>query len=292
MKNKPARLYGRLKKVSDVSSSNLEEMFSIFSRYYLNVTREAFLQDFADKSHVIILRERRTKTIRGFMTLKTFETSVEGRAVVGLFSGDTVIEREFWGQSALRSAFCRLLISTWWKNLLATAGRRPCYWFLISKGYKTYLLLTNNFPTHWPRYDSQVPEFEGAVIRSFAEYLYPGRLETRVLATGGESVSEAWVEACVLPFSQGAPCLREGVAPIRDELRENPNIRFFEQANPGWRQGHELCCLAPIGPEIFLRFVKKASFAMAKYLYGVTASRLSQPGRREMRPLSAEGELR
>ena len=258
---KSAKLYGRLVKVADVSSLDIEEMFAIFSRYYLNVTRDGFLRDFHEKSHVILLRECGTNKIRGFTTLKTFETKADGREIAGLFSGDTVIERDFWGQSALRSAFCRLLIATWWKNLIATWGRRPCYWFLISKGYKTYLLLTNNFPTHWPRFDRTTPGFERAVMRQFAERLYPGRLEARALEGFGANAGEA----CVLPFAAGAPFLGEGVGPGPEELLSNPNIRFFELANPGWREGHELCCLAPIGPAIFFRFVWKAGLAFVRY---------------------------
>ncbi len=259
---KSAKLYGRLVRVADVSSLDIEEMFAIFGRYYLNVTWDGFLRDFQEKSHVILLRERKTNKIRGFTTLKTFETKVDGREIAGLFSGDTVIERDFWGQSALRSAFCRLLIATWWKNLIATGGRRPCYWFLISKGYKTYLLLTNNFPTHWPRFDRVTPDFERAVMRQFAEKLYPGRLRARSLEGFGAQAGEA----CVLPFAAGAPCLREGVAPIREELLQNSNVRFFSLANPGWREGHELCCLAPIGPSVFTRFVCKACVALVKNL--------------------------
>lgn len=286
-KQSGSKLSGRLVKVADVGLSDLEAMFAIFNRYYLNVTWDGFLRDFREKSHVILLRERTTKQIRGFTTLKMFEAMVDGREVAGLFSGDTVIERDFWGQSALRSAFCRLLIVTWWRNLVATAGRRPCYWFLISKGYKTYLLLTNNFPTHWPRHDRTTPAFEREVMRRFAENLYPGRLQARTLEGFGEKAGEA----CVLPFSNGAPCLREGVAPIRDELFANPNIHFFERANPGWREGHELCCLAPIGPQIFLRFVCKSSFAVVKHAVRAAARQVAQVARRGLKPAPVDGAM-
>lgn len=251
--SKSARLKGRLLKVSDVGMADIVELFSIFERYYQNVSLEAFQRDFFEKSHVIVLQESATKKIRGFTTLKTFEVTVGGHKVLGLFSGDTVIERDFWGQSALRSAFCRVLIKTWWENLWTSLGSRPCYWFLISKGYKTYLLMTNNFPTHWPRFDRSTPKFEREVIRRFAEHLYPGRVVDRSPA----AFSERAGDVSVLKFDEGAPCLRESVAPIREDLLKFSNVRFFESANPDWRNGHELCCLAPIGPAVFLKFVAK-----------------------------------
>jgi hypothetical protein len=81
----------------------------------------------------------------------------------------------------------------------------------------------------------------------------------------------------VLPFDQGAPCLREEVAPIRHDLLTNPKIRFFQTANPGWEDGHELCCLAPISPTIFAHFIWRLFYSTAKRSLGLGRSRRLKP---------------
>jgi hypothetical protein len=273
------RLFGRLVDVSDVPDSQLQQMFGIFERYYDNVSWPSFRKDFREKSRVILLFDRRTGLLQGFTTLKTFRSVVQGKEVAGLFSGDTVVEREYWGQPALRATFFRAMLVTWWENLLESKGRRPFYWFLISKGYKTYLLLTNNFQTHWPRYNVPMPDREREIMRTFADSLYPGRANERELKTFTQEKSRSIDRALVLPFDQGAPCLREEVAPIRHDLLTNPKIRFFQIANPGWEEGHELCCLAPISPTIFAHFIWRLFYSTAKRSFGFRGSRRSKAGR-------------
>lgn len=106
----------------------------------------------------------------------------------------------------------------------------PLYWFLISKGYKTYLLMANNFPTHWPRHEKPTPAFAQAVIDGFARQKY-------------RDFYDAERGLIVYPSSHGQ--LKAGVANIdADLLRENRRVAFFQERNPTWQQGDELCCLA------------------------------------------------
>lgn len=283
MKKTSGRLFGRLVDVVDVPDSQLQQMYGIFERYYDNVSWPSFRKDFREKSRVILLFDRRTGLLQGFTTLKTFRSVVQGEEVAGLFSGDTVVEREYWGQPALRATFFKAMLVTWWENLLESKGRRPFYWFLISKGYKTYLLLTNNFHTHWPRYNVPMPDREREIMRTFANSLYPGRVNERELKTfsRGRNISDerSIDRALVLPFDDGAPCLREEVAPIRHDLLTNPKIRFFQIANPGWEEGHELCCLAPISPTIFAHFIWRLFYSTAKRSFGFGRVKRSKSGR-------------
>lgn len=292
MKKPTGRLFGRLVDVSDVPDSQLEQMYGIFERYYDNVSWSAFRKDFREKSRVILLFDRRTGLLQGFTTLKTFCSVVGGEEVAGLFSGDTVVEREYWGQPALRATFFKAMVVTWWENLLESKGRRPFYWFLISKGYKTYLLLTNNFHTHWPRHNVPLPDREREIMRTFAETLYPGRVSERVLNSFGEGFQGQTERALVLPFDQGAPCLRGEVAPIRPDLLTNSKIRYFQIANPGWEEGHELCCLAPISPTIFVHFIWRLLYSTTKRALGFGGKK--KPSRSLVTPagVGAEGATR
>ena len=65
------------------------------------------------------------------------------------------LNKQFWGSPALGIQF---LIYLW--KLKIKSITRPVYWFLISKGYKTYLLMANNFSEHYPRFEKSTPTFE------------------------------------------------------------------------------------------------------------------------------------
>src|SRR5436190_1193060 len=100
------------------------------------------------------------------------------------------------------------------------------YWLLISKGYKTYMLLASNFVNYHPRHDGVVDPKLAGLVRDYTGALFPGRYDER---------------RGILDFGEGAQRLREEVAPITAEMRlNNPVINYFERSNPGWRVGHEL----------------------------------------------------
>ncbi len=234
------KLAGRLVRRDQLGERTERQMFAILDKYYANCTWDQFQKDLSNKNRVILLEDARSGELKGFTTLRQFVTRTkEGREIAGLFSGDTIIEAEYWGQWALKTNFYKAMLIAWWENWLETGGRRPLFWFLISKGYKTYLLLANNFFEHWPRYDAILPQEQKLVIEALAEELYPGRLRA-------VSSQDHLGEGLVLAFEKGSPCLRESVAPITSKHLENPKIRFFQNLNPGWEQGHELCCITPI----------------------------------------------
>jgi hypothetical protein len=175
---------------------------------------------------VIILRDKKTQAIKGFSTQKLFFREIDGRPMVGVFSGDTVVDREYWGDRSLSNGFY------WYLTKLSLRYPwRGIYWHLISKGYKTYLLMTNNFLTHYPRYDRPTPAFEWKIIDQFARELFP----------------DAWrPELGLLVFPEGRhEKLKEGITPITEELKARiPQVNFFAQKNPHWQRGDELVCLA------------------------------------------------
>ena len=106
------------------------------------------------------------------------------------------------------------------------------YWFLISKGYKTYLLISRNFPEYWPRHDRETPPWQAEVLHTLAT----------------EKFGDAYKpELGIVRFDESHGRLKEGVAPIDDALLEHKDIRFFVEQNPGHEEGEELCCIGRIG---------------------------------------------
>lgn len=233
----PERLAASIVPVADLRTEDKARMFALMQKYYEAVTEETFQADLARKDAVILLRDR--GMIQGFSTLVSPQVTLDHRTVYGVFSGDTVIEKQYWGQRALGKAFLRYLFREKLKRPFS-----PLYWLLITKGYKTYLMMANNFAEHFPRYEMTIPPDRKALAEAFYLKLFP---EYYNPATG------------LIRFPTEACRLKSGVAEISDELAaSNPRIAFFEQANPEWRKGVELACLARMTLAMPFRYALKA----------------------------------
>lgn len=233
------RLRAHVLPPEDLSTPDRDRMYAIFTTYYEHVSRPRFDADLAEKDAVIVMRTRRQQAIQGFSTLRHLDLDVDGRRVFGLFSGDTVMERPYWGQRALHRAFLRYFV---WQQL--KRPWTPCYWFLISKGYKTYLLMTNNMPIHYPRYERDMPDDQRRIRDAFATRLFPLQFDAR---------------SGLITFP-GLSCrLKANVAPITAAMcQANPRIAFFARLNPGWQDGTELACLARLTWSTLACSVRKA----------------------------------
>ncbi|MBL7546171.1 MAG: hypothetical protein JNL11_20290 [Bdellovibrionaceae bacterium] len=235
-------VFAEIKPISDVSSLEIERMYSIFSKYYVNHTREQFTIDLFEKNHVILLRDAQHKTIQGFSTLLQVDLALQGFNALGIYSGDTVLEKEYWGNKALGIAFLKYLWMEKVKNPF-----RPVYWFLISKGYKTYLLMANNFKTHFPRVEMETPTHYKVLMDRF----YSHRFSDFYKPSLG-----------VIEFDSKSCCLKEKVAEISTELFKNKKIKYFAEMNPHWDRGHELACIAEMTLLMPLQyFIKKTFFS-------------------------------
>jgi hypothetical protein len=186
---------------------------------------DVFLGDLEKKAGAFLIRRKSDDLLVGFSTLGIYRLQLDGQVVKGLFSGDTIISKAYWGSRALQTAFA-------WK-VLREALKNPFtrqYWLLISKGYKTYLLLSRNFHEFYPRRDARPQDLRlKPLVESYCETLFPGKLDR---------------ETMLLDFGDGANCLKDGVAEVDGHLQAlDPDVRFFEQRNPSWRRGTELPCI-------------------------------------------------
>ncbi len=232
-------------------------MYALFAQYYDEVSRERFDQDMDAKHEVILLRNERGQ-VRGFSTMRDLEVCIDGKMHYGLFSGDTVVAREHWGQRVLGRVFLRELFRKKARHPLS-----PYYWFLISKGYKTYLLMANNFGEHYPRHEKPTPKTEQAVLDAFASEMFPEAYDP---TTG------------VLSFSESLGQLKPGIADITEELCEkNPRVAFYEAKNPTWRQGTELACIARMSFSMPAYYSLKALFKGARRAAEPAKRRLMRP---------------
>lgn len=242
---KKERVKARYVPLRDLSLDDIWAMHVLFEQYYHNVEFSVFFQDLKKKDGVMLLREVNSQNIVGFSTMLTIPFDCDGREVKGLFSGDTIVDRRYWGNREMLRCFVTHLLRLKLKDI-----RTPLYWLLISKGYKTYLVLSNNFPKHYPHYRKASSSLMASVVDQYCEKLYPDAF---------------CAESKLLKFGDGYQKLKDDVAAISEELKEkNPKIRFFEEKNPTWRDGTELPCVGEVSFSMFWQVLRKIFGEAAK----------------------------
>ncbi len=242
------RLRGRIATVASLGQHEREAMWAVFAAHYDDIDRSRFERDLDGKSHVILLRDRRDGLIKGFATLCRQLSVVDGRPVASVFAGDTILDPAYWGQTALQLAFFRYLVASKLRHPAV-----PLYWLLTSKGYKTYLLLTRNFPEHWPRHDRETPPWPAAVLRQLCSERFPETFEP---------------ESGLLRHRVPEGKLRPEVTPIDDRALGEPDIRFFVARNPGHAAGDELCCIGRADLRMLLAYLGKTARRLPRRLAG------------------------
>ena len=104
------KLQGRLVRVAALSPEERGQMFELMDSYYEGVGLSSFDGDLAEKEWVIQLLEPRTGRLCGFSTQMLLRADVAGLPVCALFSGDTIVARDCWGDPALAHVWGRLAL--------------------------------------------------------------------------------------------------------------------------------------------------------------------------------------
>lgn len=216
----------RLAARESLTARETARMFDLMNEVYDAVTPAQFEADLSWKSHVLLLEDA-DGTVQGFTTLAR---NPRGTAAPGcdiLYSGDTVIAPALWGTQELVRGFCFVA-----GQMLAAGGGRKLYWYLLSKGHRTYLYLPLFFHSYFPREVA-----EPGLARLAAECsvkLFPDfwRPDLGVLK---------------FPESHGQLKARQAEASL---LRHNsPRVEFFLRCNPGFASGDELVCMTELHPQ-------------------------------------------
>jgi hypothetical protein len=177
------------------------------------------------------------------------DAQIRGRSVQALYSGDTVIDRNHWGDPALAHA---------WGNFALELADRDrvgeLYWFLTSKGFRTYRYLPLFFCTYYPRPETPAPSWEQSVIDAFGQRV------------GHDSYDP---HRQIVVASPGKDSVRREIAEPGMRLNTDQHVRFFVERNPGFRRGDELCCLAPLSRENFTRVAYRMIHASPQPLNAV-----------------------
>jgi hypothetical protein len=192
------------------------EMYALLHEYFVGTNRARFEADLQEKDAVILLRDAGSGRVKGFSTLMRLNASIDGNDIVAFFSGDTIVDRDFWGETVLSRLWGQTVFAEADRVLSASPGT-VIYWFLICSGYKTWRFL---------------PVFS--------------RVQRILDALGSRKFGDQYVAESGIVRFRDAMSLRSGVADLTDARRRDPYVAFFDRMNPGHVNGDELACLAEV----------------------------------------------
>ncbi len=224
----PSGLVGSIGNPADLSPGDRDQMCRLLAEYFERIDRVHFERDLAEKEWVVLVREPESRQIRGFTTLMRLETIVDGRPIMAIYSGDTIVNESVRGQAELHRVWARDV----WQLAQQHAGV-TVYWFLVSCGYKTYRFFPLFFRDFHPSHDRAMPSEIKRHLDALAQMKFADQYDR---------------DSGVVRFADATP-LRPGVADVTPQRLQDPHVAYYVAANPGHIHGHGLACLAEITPE-------------------------------------------
>jgi hypothetical protein len=232
------KLTGKLLHIEALTKEDKNEMYALMCIYFDRLSHTTFLQDLHEKQWIIILRNKQS-SIKGFSTIMIIDEKINGIDIKAIFSGDTIIDREYWGNWTLFSLFGKFII-----HVMTHYTDKKIFWFLISMGYRTYYLLPLFFNTFYPAFDRPMPAFEKDVLNLLAYNKYSHNYNS---VTG------------IIHSKNGGEFLKSEISTIPEHKLLNPHIHYFVEKNPHYMNGDELACIAPINSENLKSMVYRLS---------------------------------
>lgn len=229
-------LTARVRRRAELDAADVRRMYALYDAYYAETSADRFARDLAAKDYVIELSS--DGELRGFSTLALLAFDVGGVRRRAIYSGDTIIDHRYWGEQALASAFCRLAGA-----LKAADPDVPLYWFLITKGHRTYRYLGAFSREYYPHPSRPTPESAAQCLDALARARF----------------GEAWKPALgVVCFERSQGQLRAPWTEPRPALAARAEVRFFLERNPGHARGDELCCLTELDAPNLRSYARRA----------------------------------
>jgi hypothetical protein len=219
------RLSASILPAGSVDADAVAEMFELYSQYYDGTSHELFEHDLRDKDRVLILKTE-AGTLAGFSTLALLDLELPGGTTRAIFSGDTIIGREYWGTQILAFTWIRLA-----GQIKAEAPERPLFWFLIVKGHRTYRYLSAFSIDFFPRWNAPTPPWAKSVMDGLARHRFGDSYDAR---------------RGIVSFPQSRGHLNSEWAAVEPDERSREDVAFFLAKNPCYADGDELVCLTEL----------------------------------------------
>ena len=221
-------------KVSDLSIINVDQMYCLMQENYDFVELDRFKSDMYKKDLVGILIDSRN-VIQGFTTFSLNPFGYENSDYNILFSGDTVISSNYTGTQELAKGWCKTA-----GYFLANSPDKKLFWYLMSKGYRTYLYLPFFFNSYYPNIEKE-DSYEYHKIANHVSY---------------HLFEDNWCsKQGVIKFDKSLGQMKS-VHVEKSFSKSNRHVKFFISKNPGFVNGEELVCITEISIGNLKRYAK------------------------------------
>ena len=217
-----SRLHGRVADARTLDAGVRDAMFTLLTSHFIGVDQSTFERDLDEKSHVILLEDD-AAGLRGFSTIVVYESRAVNRPIWVVYSGDTIVDRAWWGTAALARTWVRAV------RQLAPANATDVYWLLLTSGFRTYRFLPLFFRDFQPRHDADTHD-EHHLLRLLAR----------------ERFREQYDEASGIVKLRTPQVLTPDLVALPAGRLTDPHVAFFVAQNPGFVDGDELACLTRI----------------------------------------------
>lgn len=211
--------------IAELSTRDRDAMYTLLNTHFSGVSLAVFESDLDAKNWVILLKDDRSNTLKGFSTLLMYDTEFAGERLSVVYSGDTIMDPSAWSSSALSRSWITAV-----NQLRHQYAHGRLYWLLISSGYRTYRFLPTFWQEFYPRYDLPTSPKTQALMAFLAHQQFG-------------SLYDAQTGVVRFPHPQS---LREHLQGIPNERLQDPHIHFFATQNPGHVEGDELVCLTEL----------------------------------------------
>lgn len=209
--------------VKDLADHTIARMADLYLANYEGTSPSLFRHDLADKDEVLLLYSG--DELVGFTTLLVYSTDYSNSPIRVVYSGDTIVARQDWGQQELAFAWIAHI-----GKIKAQAPGTPLYWLLLVKGHRTFKYLSafgKSFYPHWCE--------ERKDLKPLLDQLARSRFGRDYNPHSG-----------VVEYSSSRGHLTSSIAfATKNELAKEAT-QFFMKRNPGYRNGHELVCLCEL----------------------------------------------
>jgi hypothetical protein len=224
----------------DLSDWTISEMFDLYSTYYNSVTEEGFRQDLETKNKVGMFLDD-DNNIKGFTTFAINPAGSGTEDYNIIFSGATVMDQAHWGGFDMIRGWCRTV-----GKLLDRDPDKKHYWFLITKGHKTYLYFPFFFKNYIPSLNTPGNQLELKRIMDKVAYKMYGNDYDPLNG--------------VIRFPDSRGELKPALAADTFHKKHKEHVSFFLKRNPNFYCGEELACLAELHPQNMKGIVKNLLF--------------------------------
>lgn len=228
--------------IEEIPDDVVDQMAALYLDHFDGTSYTLFCNDLADKDEVILLYCH--EELCGFTVLKIFSDDWNGRRVRIVYSGDTIVAPQHWGQQSLAFAWIARV-----GEIKREMPEYPLFWFLLVKGHRTFKYLSIFGKSFFPHWSEFRPD-----LKCLADQLAIKKFGSDYDANAG-----------VVCFSESRGHLKCEIAEPTPEEMQRISTRFFMEKNPGYRLGHELVCLceleSPNMKPLAARIFNKASRA-------------------------------